>query len=146
MKVVLLKDVKGTGKKGDIKEVADGYAKNFLLKQGLAKEANRSALAESNTQKSANEFHKEVERQEALVLAKQVEGKIVTLKIKCGENGKTFGSVSAKEVADELERMGIKLDRRKIEFEPIKAIGSYTVTARIYPNISAKFTVEIIAQ
>ena len=144
MKVVLLKDVKGTGKKGEIKEVADGFAKNFLFKQNLAKEATKSALAESQIKQNANAYHKEMERQEALTLAKQIEGKTVVVKIRCGENGKTFGSVTAKEVADGLEKMGIILDRRKIELEPIKAIGTYTVTAKVYPGISAKFNVDIV--
>lgn len=148
MKVVLLKDIKGTGKKGDIKEVADGYAKNFLLKQGLAKEANKTAIAENEFQKNATAYHKEVERQEALKLAKQIEGKVVNLKIKCGENGKTFGSVTSKEIADALNNsFGFNLDKRKIELkEPLKTIGTYTITAKVYPEISAKFTLNIIAQ
>ena len=146
MKVVLLKDVKGTGKKGEIKEVSDGFAKNFLFKQNLAKEATKSALAESKTQQNANAYHKEVERQAALALAKQIEGKTVVLTIKCGENGKTFGSVTAKEVSEGLEKIGITLDRRKIELEAIKAIGTYTVIAKVYPGITAKFNVNIVAE
>lgn len=82
MKVVLLKDVKGAGKKGEIKEVADGYAKNFLLRQGLAKEANKSTLSENKIKKDAESYHKAVEKEEATILAKQIEGKQVVLKIK----------------------------------------------------------------
>ncbi len=147
MKVVLLKDVKGTGKKGEIKNVADGYAKNFLLKQGLAKEANKSAMAENEIQKNANAYHKEMEKQEATALAKQIQGKEVTLKIKCGENGKTFGSITAKEIADALNGQGFNLDKRKIDLkEPIKTIGTYTIVAKVYPEINAKFTLNVIGE
>ena len=115
MKVVLLKDVKGTGKKGEIKEVADGYASNFLFKNGLAKRADNSALSENAIQKSAMAFHKQEEIKAAKELAKTLQGKTVTLKIKCGENGKMFGSVTSKEIAEELEKINIKLDKKKID-------------------------------
>lgn len=144
MKVVLLKDVKGTGKKGEIKEVADGFAKNFLFKNGAARVADNSAMSENKIQKDAKDFHKQQEILAAKELAKKLEGKSVILKIKCGENGKTFGSISSKEIADELDKIGIKLDKKKIELkEPIKAVGAYSVTARIYPEISAKFSVVV---
>ena len=147
MKVVLLKDVKGTGKKGEIKEVSDGFARNFLLRQGMAKEANKSAIAENEFKKNATAYHKEVERQEALTLAKQIEGQVITLEIKCGENGKTFGSVTAKEIAEALNSQGFNIDKRKIELkEPLKTIGSYTIIARIYPEISARFTLNIVTK
>lgn len=147
MKVVLLKDVKGTGKKGEIKEVSDGYAKNFLLKTGAAKIADNSAMNENKNNQSAQAFHKATEIAEAKELAKKLEGKSVTLSIKCGENGKTFGSVSNKEVADALEKQGFKIDKKKIEIkEPIKTIGSYQVTIRVYPEITAKINVNIVAE
>lgn len=146
MKVVLLKDVKGTGKKGDIKEVADGYAKNFLLKQGLAKEANRSALNENEIKKTSTAYHKAMELQAARDLAEKIKDKTVIVKIKCGENGKTFGSVTAKEIADALNAQGFELDKRKIELkEAIKTLGSFVVVARIYPEVTARFNVEVIA-
>ncbi len=145
MKVVLLKDVKGTGKKGEIKEVADGYASNFLFKNGLAKRADNSALSENAIQKSAMAFHKQEEIKAAKELAKTLQGKTVTLKIKCGENGKMFGSVTSKEIAEELEKINIKLDKKKIDLkEPIKLIGIYKVTAKVYPEISATFNVEVL--
>ena len=143
MKVVLLKDVKGTGKKGEIKEVADGYAKNFLLRQGLAKEANKSALSENKIKKDAEVYHKAVEKEEATILAKKIEGKQVILKIKCGENGKTFGSITSKEIAEALNQQGFNLDKKKIELQqPIKTIGQYTILA----EISAKFTLNVVAE
>lgn len=147
MKVVLLKDVKGTGKKGEIKEVSDGFAKNFLLKNGSAKVADNSAISENNTKKSATDFHKEMEKQAAQKLADTIKGKSVIVKIKCGENGKTFGSVTAKEISDELAKQGINLDKRKIELkDAIKTIGTFEVTAKIYPEISAKFKVNVVGE
>ncbi len=146
MKVVLLKDVKGTGKKGEIKEVADGYAKNFLLKNGSAKVADASAMSENKIQKDAQAYHKHQEFLAAKEIAKQVEGKLVTLKIKCGENGKTFGSVTSKEISEAFEKLGINLDKKKVDLkEPIKATGIYEITARIYPEVSAKFKVEVVS-
>ena len=147
MKVVLLKDVKGTGKKGEIKEVSDGYAKNFLLKNGSAKPANNSALSENNIKKQATDYHKEMEKQEAQALADKISGQRLIPSIKCGENGKTFGSVTAKEIAEEFEKKGIIIDKRKIELkDALKNIGTYQVTAKVYPEISAKFTVDIIGK
>ncbi len=147
MKVVLLKDVKGTGKKGDVKEVADGYAKNFLFKNALARVADNSAISENNTQKDAQAFHKQQEVLRAKEQAKQIEGKSVTLKIKSGENGRTFGSVTSKEISEALEKVGIKLDKKKIDLkEPIKTVGSYSVVAKVYPEISAKFNVTVVAE
>lgn len=147
MKVVLLKDVKGTGKKGEIKEVADGFAKNFLLKNGSARIADKSALSENQIQNEATKFHKAQEIAAAKELAKQIEGKMISLKIKCGSNGKTFGSISSKEIAEALEKASINLDKKKIELkEPIKTVGSYSVVAKVYPEITAKFTVVVEAE
>ena len=146
MKVVLLKDVKGTGKKGEIKEVSDGFAKNFLLKNGSARIADNSALNENKIQNDAAKFHKQQEVLAAKELAKQIEGKTVTLQIKCGSNGKTFGSVTSKEIADELAKIGITLDKKKIDLkEPIKVAGNFVVVARVYPEITAKFNVIVEA-
>lgn len=147
MKVVLIKDVKGTGKAGEIKEVADGFAKNYLFKNNLAKLADRTALNENKNQNDAAKYHKAKEIEAAKALAKQIEGKNITLKIKCGNNGKTFGSITSKEIADELSKLSINLDKKKIDLkEPIKMTGIYHVVARVYPEISAKFTVEVEAE
>ena len=144
MKVVLLKDVKGTGKKGEIKEVSDGFAKNFLLKNGSAKIADNSALSENKIKQSATAYHKEMEKQAAKDLAGKLNGKTFVLKIKCGENGKTFGSVSSKEIGDALEKSGYIVDRRKIEVkEPIKCVGEYDITIKIYPEITAKISINV---
>lgn len=147
MKVVLLKDVKGTGKKGEVKEVSDGFAKNFLLKNRSAKIADTTALNENKFQKDAAQYHKHQEFLAAKELAKQIEGKTVVLEIKCGANGKTFGSITSKEIADGLEKFGINLDKKKIDLkEPIKVAGLYHIVAKVYPEVTAKFDVEVVAQ
>lgn len=144
MKVLLLADVRGTGKKGEIKEVADGYA-SFLLKSNKAKKADSSAISENNSKKEANDYHKEMEKQAAEALGKKIANATVTVKIKCGENGKTFGSVGSKEIADALAKMGYDVDKRKIDLkEPIKTIGTYVVTAKLHSQVQTKFNVEIV--
>lgn len=145
MKVVLLKDVKGTGKKGEIKEVADGYGKNFLIKNGYAVIANASAVNENNRQKEAAAYHKEMEKQEAVKLGEKLKGATIKIAIKCGENGKAFGSITSKEIAENLKAQGLEVDKRKIELsEPIKAIGSYQIFVKLHPEVSTKISVEII--
>ena len=145
MKVVLLKDIKGTGKKGDIKDVADGFASNYLFKNNLAKPADSSELNENQGQKSAQKFHKQEEIKNAKALASEIEGKVVTLKIKCGANGKMFGSVTSKEISEALAQSNINLDKKKIELkEPIKTLGVYKVTAKVYPEITATFSVDVL--
>lgn len=147
MKVVLLKDVKGSGKKGEIVNVSDGYARNFLLKQGLAKEANASAINENKQQKEASAYHKSVEIANAKELAGILKTKTVTLKAKCGENGKIFGSITSQEIATALEKQGVVLDKKKIVLPtPIKTIGAYTITAKIYPEIQSTFKVVVEAE
>ena len=144
MKVVFLKDVKGSGKKGEIKEVADGFANNFLIKNGFAKKADNSAINESKGKAVANDFHKEQERQAALALKSKLDGTKITLAIKCGENGKVFGSVTSKEISEALSKKGLEIDKKKIELkEPIKSVGEYTITAKIYPNITSTFNIEV---
>lgn len=147
MKVVLLTDVKGTGKKGEIKEVADGYAQNFLLKTGKARKADNGAISENKMKKEANDYHKEMQKQDAIALAHKINGTKILVKIKCGDNGKTFGSITSKEIADELNKKGFDIDKRKIELkEPLKTIGLYDVSAKLHPEVSAKFKVEIIGE
>lgn len=143
MKVLLLIDVRGTGKKGEIKEVADGYA-NFLLKSNKARKADNSAISENNSKKEANDYHKEMEKQAAQKMGKELENKTVVVKIKCGENGKTFGSVTSKEVAESLKTMGYDVDKRKIEIkEPLKTIGEYSVNIKLHSEVSTKINLQI---
>lgn len=146
MKVVLLKDVKGTGKKGEIKEVADGYGKNFLIKNGYAVIANASALNENTMKKESDAYHKEMERQSAIELGQKLKEKTITLAIKCGENGKTFGSVTSKEIAEALKKEGFDIDKRKIELDgTIKTIGSYRITIKLHSEVSVKINLEVEA-
>ncbi len=146
MKVVLLKDVKGTGKKGEVKEVSDGFAKNFLLKNGSAKIADTSALNENKFQNDAAKYHKHQEFLRAQELAKKIDGKTIKFAIKCGANGKAFGSITSKEISEEFEKMGISIDKKKIDLkDPIRNSGSYSVVAKVYPEVSAKFNVIVEA-
>ena len=118
----------------------------FLLKNGSARVADNSALNENKIQNDAAKFHKQQEVLAAKELAKQIEGKTVSLQIKCGSNGKTFGSVTSKEIADELAKIGITLDKKKIDLkEPIKVAGNFVVVAKVYPEITAKFNVVVEA-
>lgn len=147
MKVLLLTDVKGTGKKGEIKEVADGYAKNYLIKTGKARIADNSAISENKMRKSSDNYHKEMEKQSAMNLAKNLNNASVTVEIKCGENGKTFGSVTAKEICDALNKQGFQIDKRKIELkEALKTIGNYKINIKLHPEVSATITLNIVAQ
>ncbi|MBO7149631.1 MAG: 50S ribosomal protein L9 [Clostridia bacterium] len=145
MKVVLLKDVKGSGKAGDIIEAKDGYAQNFLIKKGFAKPADAQALNENKAQKEAQAFH----RQEALkankALREKLDGTKITIQVKSGASGKFFGSVTNKEVADKLLELGFDIDKKKIILQSnIKVAGSYPATIKISPEESAKITVDII--
>lgn len=145
MKVILTQDVKGTGKKGDLVNVADGYAKNFLLKKGMAVIADANAVNVKNTQDAAARHHAAVEMQKAQDTAKELSGKTIKLTAKAGSNGRLFGSVTAKEIADELKKsFGIEIDKRKISLESdIKAFGSYAFEVKLHTGVSAKMTVMV---
>lgn len=147
MKVLLLTDVRGTGKKGEIKEVADGYANNFLIKTGKARRADNEAISENKNRKEANDYHKEQERLVAIALGEKLKNASISVKIKCGENGKTFGSITSKEIADALAKQSYNVDKRKIELSStIKTIGSYTVVAKLHPEVSVKINVEVVPE
>ncbi|MBQ2768434.1 MAG: 50S ribosomal protein L9 [Clostridia bacterium] len=140
MKVILTADVKGTGKKGDVVEVADGYGRNFLLKKGLAKAATASNVHDAAQKKAAQEFHKAEEIKATKALAAALEGKSVTVKIKTGENGKMFGSITSAHVAAALGEAGFDIDKRKIKMESVKTLGTFPAEIRLMENISAKIT------
>lgn len=143
MKVILTQDVKGSGKKGEMINAADGYARNFLLPKGLAIEANNQAISELKAK--ASKQHKiQVEKEAAMASAKQLEGKKVVVKAKAGSNGKLFGSVTTKEIADAIAaQYKVTVDKKKISVNEIKAFGSYTAEVKLYTGISAKMTVEV---
>ena len=147
MKVILLKDVKGLGKARDIKEVSDGYARNCLIKQGLAEEATAVKVNSLNIKKGAEEFHRQEEIKALKEQAKNLNGKNVTLKIKCGENGKIFGSVTTKEIADAINELGFNVDKKKVLLkDAIKNLGEYTVEVKFLPEVLAKVKVTVIAE
>ena len=145
MKVIFLKDVKGSGKKGEIAEVSDGYARNFLIKKGLAEEATAVKINSLNIKKGAEDFHRQEEIKALKEEAKKLNGTQVTLKIKCGENGKVFGSVTAKEIADELTVLGYSVDKKRVILkDPIKLLGVYAVDVKFLPEVIAKIKVEVV--
>ncbi len=145
MKVVLLKDVKGSGKAGDIIEAKDGFAQNFLIKRGLAKPADAQAVNENKAQKQAQEFHRQEQLKSNKELKEKLDGKEVTVQVKSGASGKFFGSVTNKEIADKLFELGFDIDKKKIILQSnIKTAGVYPVTVKISPEETAKITVNII--
>lgn len=145
MKVVLIKDVKGSGKAGDIIEAKDGYAKNYLIKNGLAKVADTQALAENKAQKQAQNFHRQEELKRNRELREKLDGIKITVSVKAGESGKFFGSVTNKEIADKLSELGFSIDKKKIVLQSnIKTAGTYPVTVKISPEETAKLSVDII--
>ena len=143
MKVILKADVKGMGKKGDIVEVADGYGRNFLIKKGLASLATANNVHDAQQKKAAAEFHKAEEIKATKALAADINGKSVTVKIKVGENGKVFGSVTAAHVAEALAGMGYDIDKKKIKMDGVKNLGSYPAEIRLMEGITAKITVVV---
>ncbi len=145
MKVVLLKDVKGSGKAGDIIDAKDGFAQNFLIKKGLAKLADTQALNENKAQKQAQEFHRQETLKANRELREKLDGKEVTIQVKSGASGKFFGSVTNKEVSDKLLDLGFDIDKKKINVPAnIKTAGVFPVTIRISAEETAKITLNVI--
>jgi len=146
MKVILLQDVKGTGKKGEVKDVADGYARNFLIKKGVAIEATTKNINELQGQQSSAQYKIDLEIQHAKEVAELINGKRVTVKAKAGKNGKLFGSVTVGHIADAIEQQfNVKIEKKKISLKlEIKAFGSYEADIKLYKGISAKVTAEVV--
>ncbi|MBQ2286864.1 MAG: 50S ribosomal protein L9 [Clostridia bacterium] len=144
MKVVLLQDVKGHGKKGELCNVSDGYARNFLFPKKLAVEADNAALNELRNREEAAAHHKQEEIDAANALAAKLDGKTVEIKAKAGAGGKLFGSVTSKEIAKEIaDTLGLQIDRKKMSVADIKNFGEYTAEIKLYKGISAKITVKV---
>lgn len=145
MKVILLKDVNSKGKAGELIEVSDGYARNYLLKNKLAIEATPAKINELKQKQEAEERKRAQEREHWLQKAAQINATQITLKVKSGENGKIFGSIQSANIADELNKLGIEIDKKKIVLpQPIKTTGTYTIEIKPYPEITAKLTVNVI--
>lgn len=147
MKVILLQDVKGHGKSGDLCNVSDGYARNFLFPKNLAVEANSAALSEKKSKEESALHHKNEEIAAAKALAEKLNGKSVTLKAKAGNGGKLFGSVTSKEIAAEIKNtLGVEIDRKKMSVADIKNFGEYTAEIKLYTGIAAKVNVIVVGE
>lgn len=144
MKVIFQKDVKGKGKKGDIKEIADGYARNFLIPKGLAKEATSGNIKETITHKENEEKRKAHDLEQAKKLAEDLKKQEVTIYSKSGENGKLFGAITSKQIATALKAVKIDVDKRKIMLdEPIKNLGITEIKIKLHPEVVATIKVNI---
>ena len=148
MKVILLDNIKGVGKKDEVINAADGYARNFLLPRKLAVEANAENMSKLNNKKEAASYKKDVERQAAEELAKKLKGIMLKVKVKAGENGKIFGGVTAKEISANLKsQYKFDIDKKKIELkETIKTLGEFNVPIKLFEGVVANLKVEVIGQ
>lgn len=144
MKVIFLKDVKGQGKKGEIKEVSEGYAQNFLIPRGLVRLATDGNVKTLENQTAAEVKRKEREKEEAAELGKKLEEMTVTLKAKAGEGGRLFGAITSKQVAEALEKSGFKIDKRKIEMhDPIRSLGVTQIPVKLHPEVKSTIKVQV---
>ena len=148
MKVILLDNIKGVGKKDEIINASDGYARNFLLPRKLAVEANNENLAKLKAKQSANDYRKDVEKQEEKKIKEKLKGILLKVRVKAGENGKIFGGVTAKEISDELKNQyKIEIDKKKIDLkETVKTLGSLSVNIKLYEGVIGVLKVEVISQ
>ena len=146
MKVIYLQDVKGSGKKGEVKNVADGYARNMLLPKGLAVEATPENMNKLEGQKASAQHKTDVEKQAATEAAAKIKDKKLIIKAKAGSNDRLFGSVTAANIAEALDsQLGVKVDKKKISLSSdIKNFGSYTATVKFYAGISEKVDVDVV--
>ena len=144
MEVILKADVKGLGKKGEKVKASDGYARNFLFPKGLATEANAQSLTELRNREQSNQHKIDVEIAAANDSKAKLQGKIIKITAKAGNNGKLFGSVTSKEVAAEIAKQySVKVDKRKISMDDIKTFGSFKIEVKLYTNIVAEMTVMV---
>lgn len=147
MKVILTADVQGSGKKGDVVEVSEGYAKNFLLKRGLAKQATKAGIKEVEVKKQTEAYHKAEEAKAMQALAAELKGKSFDVPIKSGENGRLFGSVTSQQISQALAAKGYDVDKKKISLDaPIKAIGETAVKIRLMEGIETIVKINVIAE
>ena len=147
MKVILLQDVKNMGKKGDVIEASDGYARNFLFPKKLAEQANGNNLHVLNAKKENERKKKLAEIEAAQKLAGELKGKEITIKAKAGDNGKLFGAITNKDVATLVNaQFKLTIDKKKIVMETIKIAGNYDIEIKLYPEVTTKMKVIVIAQ
>lgn len=145
MKVVLLKDVKGSGKKGELVNVSDGYARNYLLPRDFAKEANAQVMNELKSAEDAKNYKIKRETEAARAAAKKIDGKTLKMSAKAGQGGKLFGSITSKEISDEIKRLyKVEVDKRKVILDgDIKAFGTYQCEIKLYNGVSAKIYIAV---
>ena len=147
MKVILMQDIKGVGKKDEVINASDGYARNFLFPKKMAVEANTENMAKLKGRNDSKQHKRDVQNQEALDISKKLENITLTLKVKAGENGKIFGGVTAKEISEELNKQyQVKIDKKKIDLkETIKNLGTFTIDAKLYEGVIGKIKIKIIS-
>ena len=144
MKVILKEDVRGLGKKGELVNASDGYARNFLFPKNLAVEANAAAMNELKNRESSQAHRLAEEKKAATESASKIDGKEIIIHAKAGSNGKLFGAVTSKEIAAEIKaRFGVDIDKKKISAADIKSYGEYTAEIKLYNGITAKVSVKV---
>lgn len=148
MKVILKDNIKGVGKKNEVINASDGYARNFLFPKNLAVEATPENMQKLNSQNQAKQYRKDQEKEQAQEIAKKLETLTVEMKVQAGENGKIFGSVSSKEISESLEKQyKIIIDKKKIEIkDPIKVLGTRTIEARLFEGVIGKIKINVVSQ
>ena len=148
MKVILLQDIKGVGKKDEVIQASDGYARNFLLPRKMAVEANAENMTKLKGKKDSQNHKKELEKEEAQKIQKKLEGILLKIKVKAGENGKVFGGVTAKEISENLKaQYQIEVDKKKIVLkETIKTIGTQKVSIKLFEGIIGELRVDVLAE
>ena len=147
MKVILKADIKGVGKKNEVINASDGYARNFLFPKHLAVEANAENMSKLQAQKDSTQFRKDTEKEDAKKVAEKLTKIMVKVEVKAGENGKIFGGVSAKDIAENLEKQHkIKIDKKKVDLkETIKTLGVHLVDVKLYEGVSGKIKVDVVS-
>ena len=148
MKVILLTDVKGMGKRGDVVNASDGHARNYLIPRKLAVPADKQNMNELSAKKSSEAHKKDLEKKEAERIKGKLEKEVLTLKVKAGENGKTFGSITSKEISEGIEKeFKEAIDKKKIAIkEQIKQVGVYTVDLRLFEGVVCKMKINVMAE
>lgn len=148
MKVILKADIKGVGKKDQVINASDGYARNFLFPKNLAVEANAENMSKLKAKQDSNAFKKSQEKEEAQKIADKLSKILMKIQVKAGENGKIFGGVSSKEIAENLEKQyNIKVDKKKIDLkETIKTLGMFTIEVKIYEGVVGKLKIDVISK
>ncbi len=146
MKVILLQDIKGVGKKDQVINANDGYARNYLFPKKLAVEANAGNLTNLKSKQDSNQYRKDLQKEEAIKIADKLKGLTVQIKVKAGENGKIFGGVTSKEIAENLKAQhGIEIEKKKIILtETIKTLGTVNVDIKLYEGVTAKLKVQVV--